>query len=841
MRRLVSPASAGVLLLAAAAACQAATPKTPTAIKQPSTTPTTVEQAPTPPPTRPAGPGPSAALDTFVVDLSEPFYGAEPQAWSPAPYAGPPIPLPVDLTTVANPEVLAGLTEAQMAFLAENGFVVMHSQEPQFNDIRYRTAYALGQPFFRTTDEAYHALHLLFDDMLKALERQGLRPQMLNLLTTTRDQVHRYAGEAAGTSIEDDVALAEAYLEVAIQLFDPSAPAPEVMPEEVAAQVAQIMEAGGRGKSVLFPDFEDDYGAYKPVGHYAGEPDLEAYFRGMTWLGRVHFPLGEANNPSFEPSRLPLIITLALRQADADGISASEVWGEVHRLLDFLIGPTDDLGPLEYAALMDTVYRPDATLTDLSDDSLWETFLASTDDLPTPQINSTFVDWTSELEVEKGWRLMGQRFTMDANIFQNLIFDKVEERGDGQRRNFPTGLDVMAVFGSQAAMDELKRRGEMTFPNYEENMQALKDVAETQPEPEWLGRAYSAWLYSFLPVVAEKDEAFPDFMRTDAWGLKDLNAALGSWAELKHDTVLYAKMAEGAGGGGPPTSDPAPSYVEPNPEAFYRMAYIARTIGEGLEWRINPTVLDAAPPAFPDLSVRDALFWMARLADQLDKLGLAAAHQLAGEDVYEINYEVTGCLGFHECTYTDTPYNRPAGDPPEVPIVSAVSGAENSVLEAATGYVDRIYVIVPLEGGLEVAQGGAFSYYEFIQPRDQRLTDEEWRARLDTGEAPPRPDWVDGFSLEGGTPTEALFFRVGDTYFVTEAGDRYNLRASPSTQAPVLGVIGIDSYLTIIDGPVESDGYTWWKVDCEWCSFRGDSTDEPGWIVENPEWLARSY
>ena len=67
----------------------------------------------------------------------------------------------------------------------------------------------------------------------------------------------------------------------------------------------------------------------------------------------------------------------------------------------------------------------------------------------------------------------------------------------------------------------------------------------------------------------------------------------------------------------------------------------------------------------------------------------------------------------------------------EVPLVAAVSGAQDSVLEAATGYVDRIYVVVPLEGGLEVAQGGVFSYYEFIQPRDQRLTDDEWRDRTD--------------------------------------------------------------------------------------------------------------
>jgi hypothetical protein len=341
--------------------------------------------------------------------------------------------------------------------------------------------------------------------------------------------------------------------------------------------------------------------------------------------------------------------------------------------------------------------------------------------------------------------------------------------------------------------------------------------------------------------VQVKGEAFPDFMQSEAWGYKDLNAALGSWAELKHDTILYVKMPEGAGGGGPPTSEPAPSYVEPNPEAFFRMAYIARAIGEGLEWRIDPAILSAAPSGYADLGVMDALYFMGDLADHLDQLGAAAAQQLAGEEVVESRGALSSCLGFHECFYTATPYNRPQGEIPEVPIVAAVSGAQQSVLEAATGYVDRIYVIVPLEAGLEVAQGGVFSYYEFIQPRDRRLTDDEWRARLDGGDVPARPAWARYFSLEGGSPTEALFFRVGDVYFVTEAGDDLNMRQSPSTQAPILGVIDGASFLTIVDGPEVSGGYTWWKIECEFCSFEGDVGAESGWIVQNPSWLQRSY
>jgi hypothetical protein len=35
-----------------------------------------------------------------------------------------------------------------------------------------------------------------------------------------------------------------------------------------------------------------------------------------------------------------------------------------------------------------------------------------------------------------------------------------------------------------------------------------------------------------------------------------------------------------------------------------------------------------------------------------------------------------------------------------------------------------------------------YSYYEFLQPASDRLTDEAWRSMLDAGDAPPRPDWI---------------------------------------------------------------------------------------------------
>ena len=42
--------------------------------------------------------------------------------------------------------------------------------------------------------------------------------------------------------------------------------------------------------------------------------------------------------------------------------------------------------------------------------------------------------------------------------------------------------------------------------------------------------------------LGHKAEGYPSFMLKQAWDRKELNTFLGSWTELKHDTILYTKQ-----------------------------------------------------------------------------------------------------------------------------------------------------------------------------------------------------------------------------------------------------------------------------------------------------------
>jgi hypothetical protein len=819
-------------------------PQTPSAPPGPTVTPT-----PTVPPLLPV------KLTPFTVNITGPFASTHLNSWEADPYSGVDYSLPVDPGRTANPQVINGLTDEQRSFLTQNGFVVMHSQASQFGAIR-KSVIATGQPYFLTADAALHSLHLTFDELLKALERERLRPQMIAITQATLDEVLSYLPAVQGTSVEEDTLTAAAYLSVALRLFDPEAAVDPRVADLVEAQIEQVMAGRGMESSVLLPGFTDDYGDYKPVGHYVGDPELEAYFRGMKWYGRVHFKLiaeaANTPNPASKPSRVPLIVTLALRRASVGDRTAAEAWAEVHEVLTFMIGPSDDGGPVEYAALMDEVYGESPNPVDLADDALWDEFQNRSDEIPVPRINSTFVDWvTTQMPGEAGWRFMGSRFTIDGYIFQNLMFDKVDPRPEDSVaeptpenlwRTLPTGPDVMAVFGSPVALDAVNALGEADYPNYYDQVALLQEGVQAQPEDEWLSRFYEAWLYAFFPILKQKGSAYPAYMQTAPWAYREMNTALGSWAELKHDTILYAKMPEGAGGGGylPPESPPPPGYVEANPEAFYQMAYVAQVIADGL--RERGMAAEEGRVYWPGL---DGLVQgMEDIAADFQTFGDIAVKELTGQPLDEADRQAiaSSCMSPPEC-YEGSSYEEL--EPP--PIVAAVAGAagfEDAVLEAATGYIDRIYVVVPIDGQLHIAQGGVYSYYEFTQPRSERLTDQEWRERLAGPDAPPLPIWASNFVLPDGEPTSWLAFRIGDAYLLSEAGEGVDLRAEPSMEGEIVERLSRanrqmgDVYFEIIDGPVAADGYTWWQVrlygDFDW-------TDTVGWLVESQEWYWRSY
>lgn len=758
------------------------------------------------------------------------FAGVEIPVWEMAPVLGD-YSLPVDWNQVANPDVTNGLTNSQRGFLARNGFVAIHSQEAQFASLRQEVAAQNGQPFYLTTDAAYHALNQALGELTLALESEELRPRLRNLLGATLDEVVTYLPDTQGTSIEGDTWKATATLAVALRLLDSEAALPPGIEAQVDAQVAQILK-GGQGEASIFPGWMEDFDAYLPVGHYAGSPELESYFRALTWLSRVSFPLdNRASGPA--PSRAPLVLTLALREAKTEHGPAVDEWAAIDGVLAFMIGPALDVGPRETARLMDEIYGPGVTLLDLADDALWKDFLSFVQALPPPKNSSEFLKGAGAPPQEHNWRLLGDRFHLDETILTALIYEQVG--APDKRRELASGLDMMSVLGSAAAMQAGEQAGFSAYLNYPTQLKRLQSAAQAQSRQQWLNTVLGAWSYAFQPQLGVKGEAFPTYMRTPAWGYKDLNSALGSWAELRRDAAYYPlPQAETLPAPRSITSGPAPAYVEPNPPVFFRLAALAGTTSAGLKRR---GMTGWRPAEAGSLSA--ALIELDDLGQQFKWLGAIAARELQGLPLTkEETWLIQSPLGpaeqrayqFQNSSLAQAPWQSL----PAMPVISSLPGKGERVQQVGVGLVDRLFVIIPMGDRLWVAQGGVYSYYEFAQESQARLKDDVWQRLLEST-SPALPPWMENFIFLDGYPFGVLAFRIGDVYRVTPSGAGLNARSEPALGGEILRQLEPGNLVILIDGPVQADGLVWWKFNLD----PNGATLLEGWMVESQEFYER--
>jgi hypothetical protein len=482
----------------------------------------------------------------------------------------------------------------------------------------------------------------------------------------------------------------------------------------------------------------EDYSQYVPRGHYTRDEQLQRYFRTMMWYGRINLRLKHLRE-----TRMALLITRLVRQTQVNGLPAAEVWASVYDPTVFLVGKSDDLSFHEYGPLLDTVFDPSRRLSALADDALLTTFVATARQLPPPQINSMWVYiWEDEDEATQGFRFMGQRFVLDAYIFEQLIWREVGEFGN--ERWLPKGLDVLAAMGNAEAYAILDEMGETDYLHYDEQLEKVRGEIAALQMDSWTQNLYWNWLYTLDAVIGSRGDGYPPFMRTQAWARKDLHTALGSWTELKHDTILYAKQVMAEMGGGGMLEEPPHGYVEPVPEVYARLLALVRMTHAGLEER--------------GLLTDRTGYLLYELEELLPFLQSIAERELSGGEITTEEYErlkyYGGWLERMTLAAADPPddqgYASEFSEDEQAALVADVATDPNGqALEEAIGRVFEIYVVVPDGvGGLQIAKGGVFSYYEFPWPMQDRLTDEKWRAMLAAGEQPARPEWTELFIVD---------------------------------------------------------------------------------------------
>ncbi|MGY5864148.1 MAG: DUF3160 domain-containing protein [Candidatus Thorarchaeota archaeon] len=647
------------------------------------------------------------------------------------------------LANIVNLGQFPTLPAAVTQKIVENGFAVMHQSEyKQLHEILSLNNDEFV-PSFVSSDSVLHAYHVLYDLALREVEVYSFWSLLGNLTDSLLDISFSQYEEAPEGRWKDAALRNLMFFTVALTLLDNETVVPPAFPAEVAPavnHVLQLIDDHSQMTDEWFMDYKEDFTQFVPRGHYTRSERLERYFQAMMWFGRVSFRLqpelpSEPNEKGMNNTAQAILISLALTE-DVPSLPGSpvglDIWDALYEPTAFFVGSADDLVPSEYLTVIQSVYGAEVQFADLDNDTLLEQFIDEALALREPLILGHPVPDTKTLTQTMGLRFMGQRYVPDSYILGQLVYENVGTFWEP--RLMPKGLDVMAAFGSDRAWGLLD--SEKHYVNYTSQMEMLWDKIENMTESEWTHNLYYLWIYSLLPLLSDPGDGYPFFMQSEAWVDKQLSTALASWAELRHDTILYAKQSYTTELTSIP--DLVRGYVEPVPALYARLASLCEMMLTGLDLRgLLSSLMENKLQ-----NLKDFLLDLQTISiKELERTALS-------NEEYRLIERSGDILGAIVALPTDDYMVSDADDDMAVIADVHTDPNEGLVLEEAVGRPMVILAAVPIEGQVVLTRGAVFSYYEFTWPMNDRLTDESWQDMIAQGATPPLPTWTDSFVVD---------------------------------------------------------------------------------------------
>ena len=348
------------------------------------------------------------------------------------------------------------------------------------------------------------------------------------------------------------------------------------------------------------------------------------------------------------------------------------------------------------------------------------------------------------IKPKDSFRVMPPVFTLDAYIFDNMIYHGGDEL---QGRFLPKGLDIFASFGSEDAkrilIDEFK---ENRFPGYEIALNRLATDINNLPDEAWSANLYQNWLNALKTLIKEPSPEDLAFCKSKGWKRKELNTALGSWVNLRYETIAIVEQAGAECGeaGYEVLNVGLPrGYVEPNPE-FYRI------LGDGFK-----KIQNSLENRITDKDLRNGVVrYVEEYRKQIESLEIMARKELKGELLTDEEYSSIFNIGGVVEHFILLMRSLNVGDgknalnyPDPINKIADVQYDESNKLRLyeALGFADEINVATPFFGKRQIVKGPVYSYYEFAS--NKNLNTKQWVQMKK-----PHPIWISPY-YEGQSTT----------------------------------------------------------------------------------------
>ena len=323
----------------------------------------------------------------------------------------------------------------------------------------------------------------------------------------------------------------------------------------------------------------------------------------------------------------------------------------------------------------------------------------------------------------KVFAFLPQRAVVDNTWLQNLV-----DTDPHSKRPVVSGVDLMALLGNSLAERlTLTNEDNLKWDKFKEKYEETKAMVDARTDKEEKANIYRTWLWVLKAFNNEYGEGYPDFMRSEKWQYKDLNTALASWAQLKHDTILYAKQFGAEMGGEEPTI--IKHYVEPNVNLYRRVKYlVGLTMDADEKYSLLNNDQKARLKDFDDMLEFLIKVSLEELKDETtsdednDRLSVIGGEM---ENIF-IAFNKDEDKGEYEIS----PSERDTANIADIQKIGSndVDKPAGSFLEVGSGSFSYITAIYKLDGKYFVATGPIMNYYEFYS--EDRLTNDDFKEML---------------------------------------------------------------------------------------------------------------
>lgn len=633
---------------------------------------------------------------------------------------------------IVNKWQFENLNDSFYQKLEKNGFVIVPNNTEQFFQVYEQNDYS-QTPNFITTDMFLQLNHIYFSFLLRDIEENHLLRNITDMMIWTGVSLEKLES-STNIQIANAAAYNKALLAVGFGAMDKKKDAviTNAYADQVKAEIEKIESQEDKPSSLLsaYSSAKFPYSLFKPRGHYTRTDKLKNYFKGVQWLQQAVFC--HQNERDLERA---IVLAWALK-----GRGQNEQWPLYQKFMKattFFFGEPDnvslaDLAELvtQHSSLEQALANMDGIMTELAE-------LEKIKNRISPKQANT---------CKSKLNFMPSRYMFDNEILQELV--DIPD-GENSGRPYPKGLDVFAVTGNETAKDILYNEYQEPL-NWEGYTPAFNKLSNRFKNfSGWEDNMYNYWMHTLFVLNNGVGSQHPFFMQNPAWNRKNLITTLASWAELKHNAILYAEQpgaAEcGNGGECPPPPHPyVVGYVEPN------VAY----------WNDAVGFLDLLKDKLQTLDFlsKNNKQLIERMSNKLAFMKQVSEKELAGQTLTEDEYRTLESYGaeieYMTLSIMNTGYwGGVIGPDRQVAVVADVYTQNGNgypkagILHEGVGNVNDLYVVVEINGYLYLTKGGIFDYYEFVEPLNSRLTDEEWQAMIKEGKMPETPKWIQPLQL----------------------------------------------------------------------------------------------